>query len=335
MTSFSYFSVIIPIYNGAENIDACLTAFINQDYPKDKYEIIVLNDGSTDNTAEIVSRYPVRLINLSTNRGRIVARNVGAEAAQYETLIFNDVRVNPERQLLSKVSKLKYQPLLPNVDDYDGSRWGFKRFFYLLRCKIYAPYYPLSEKLSEIQITSENFDRTPKGTTNLVCDRSLWLKCQPQVVSKSTSDDTLILRKMVEYRSILKTTAVSAKYHQRTSLKDVILHTFERGPRFADYYLHHGGRYYLIYLISWLFVSFVVLGLIVDPSLALIFGMGFLLLIFTGVILHFTQNFRDIFVLATCLPVVAGAFGLGILKWQIAQIVNALRSCIKSFISKE
>lgn len=326
MIRFSYFSVIVPVYNGAENIDTCLTALINQDYPKDKYEIIVVNDGSTDNTAEIVSRYPIRLINLNTNKGRIVARNVGAEAAKYETLVFNDVRVIPERQLLSKISKLKYQPLLPDVDDYDGSKWGFKRFFYLLRCKIYAPYYPLSATLKEIQITAENFDHTPKGTTNLVCDRSLWLKCQPQVVSKSTSDDTLILRKMVEYHPILKTTAISVKYHQRTSLKDVILHTFERGPRFANYYLHPGGRYYLIYLISWLFVSFVALGVVINPSAALISGMGFLFLIFTGVILYFMQSLRDIFVLAACLPVVAGAFGLGILKWQIAQIVKTLRS---------
>jgi glycosyltransferase involved in cell wall biosynthesis len=326
MIPFSYFSVIVPVYNGAENIDTCLTALINQDYPKDKYEIVVVNDGSTDNTAEIVSRYPIRLINLNTNKGRIVARNVGAEAAKYETLVFNDVRVIPERQLLSKISKLKYQPLLPDVDDYDGSKCGFKRFFYLLRCKIYAPYYPLSATLKEIRITAENFDRTAKGTTNLICDKSLWLKCQPQVVSKSTSDDTLILRKMVEYRPILKTTAVSVKYHQRTSPRDVILHTFERGPRFADYYLHPGGRYYLTYLISWLLVSFVVLGLIIDPSVALISGAGFLLLVFAGVIMYFMQNLRDILVLATCLPVVAGAFGLGILKWQIAQIVKTLRS---------
>lgn len=129
MIPFSYFSVIIPVYNGTENIDTCLKALINQDYPKDKYEIVVVNDGSTDNTAEIVSRYPIRLINLNANKGRIVARNIGAKAAKYETLVFNDVRVIPERQLLSKVSKLKYQPLLPDVDDYDGSKWVFKRFF--------------------------------------------------------------------------------------------------------------------------------------------------------------------------------------------------------------
>ena len=332
MTPLSYFSVIVPVYNGAENVDACLTSLINQDYPQDKYEIIVVNDGSTDNTSEIVSRYPVRLINLTANKGRIIARNVGAEAAKYETLVFNDVRVIPERQLLSKVSKLRYQPLLPDVNDYDGSKWGFKRFFYLLRCKIYAPYYPLSAMSKEIRITAENFDSIPKGTTNLVCDRSLWLKCQPQAVSKSTSDDILILRKMVEHHPILRTTAISVKYHQRTSPKDVILHTFERGPRFADYYLHPGGRYYLTYLMSWLFVSFVVLGLIVDPSVALISGAGLLLLVFAGVILYFIQSPRDIFVLATCLPVVAGAFGLGILKWQIGQLFKALMVWVRSSV---
>ena len=155
MTPFSHFSIIVPVYNGAESIETCLAALVNQDYPKDKYEIIVVNDGSTDNTPEIVSRYPVRLINLNSNKGRIIARNVGAKAAKHETLVFNDVRVTPEKHLLSKVSKLRYQPLIPDVDDYDGSKWGFKRFFYLLRCKIYAPYYPLSMLPEEIHITAE------------------------------------------------------------------------------------------------------------------------------------------------------------------------------------
>jgi len=54
MTQVVHFSVIVPVYNGAETIDACLTALVNQDYPQNEYEIIVVNDGSTDRTREIV-----------------------------------------------------------------------------------------------------------------------------------------------------------------------------------------------------------------------------------------------------------------------------------------
>jgi glycosyltransferase involved in cell wall biosynthesis len=105
MTRITDFSVIVPVYNGAETLDDCLAALVDQDYPRDRYEIIVVDDGSTDDTSQIASRYPARVIDLERNQGRIVARNAGARVAKYETLVFNDVRVTPERQLLAKVCR--------------------------------------------------------------------------------------------------------------------------------------------------------------------------------------------------------------------------------------
>lgn len=322
MTRLTYFSVIVPVYNGAETLDDCLTALVDQDYPQDQYEIVVVNDGSTDNTAEIASRYPVRVIDLETNQGRIVARNTGARAAKYETLVFNDVRVTPERQLLAKVCRRDYRPLIPNVYDYDGSRWGFSRFFYLLRCKVYAPHYPLREGAEEFFITRANFDRVPKGTTVLVCDRHLWLASQPEVQDRSTSDDTRILRKLVEFRPILRPLEMSATYRQRTDPGQVITHTFERGPRFADYHLRPGGRYYVPYLAAWLVLGLMVLGIVLRPA-AGVWAMVALMLLGLGVAaLYFGQTAADLFVVLMCLPIVVGAFGLGVLKWQMTQLIQ-------------
>jgi hypothetical protein len=326
MTRLTHFSVIVPVYNGAETLDDCLTALVNQDYPRDNFEIIVVDDGSTDDTAQMASRYPVRLVSLETNQGRVVARNAGAQAAKYETLVFNDVRVVPERQLLTKVCKRNYQPLIPNVHDYDGSRWGFGRLFYLLRSRIYAPYYPLSEGPAEFQITPENFGSVPKGTTNLVCDRGLWLTCQPEIVDRSTNDDTRILRRVVEHRPILRTRAMTVEYRQRTALRDVVVHAFERGPRFADYYLHPGGRYYLPYLVAWSVLGLIILGTVVKPALGIL-GGGLLLLLGSGIAaLYLSQAMTDFAVVLICLPIIASAFGLGILKWQIAQLLGSHES---------
>ncbi len=206
------------MHNGAETLDACLTALTSQDYPRERFEVIVVDDGSTDETAQIATKFSVRLISLGSNQGRIVARNTGAQAARFETLVFNDARVTPERELLAKISKREYEPLIPDVRDYDGSRWGFARFFYLLRCRLYAPYYPLSKDRGEFWITTENFDRAPKGTGCFVCSRGRWIANQPEKSDRETSDDTRILRKIVATKPILRTVAASARYQQRTGL---------------------------------------------------------------------------------------------------------------------
>lgn len=322
MTRLTDFSVIVPVYNGAETLDDCLAALIDQDYPRDRYEIIVVNDGSTDDTGQIASRYPVRVIDLETNQGRIVARNTGARAAKYERLVFNDVRILPERQLLAKVCRRDYQPLIPNVYDYDGDRWGFSRFFYLLRCKVYAPHYPLREGDEEFFITRANFDRMPKGAGFLFCERQLWLASQPEVRDKSTSDDTRILRKLVEFRPILRTLEISAQYRQRTESGQVIAHAFGRGPRFADYYLRPGGRYYVPYLAAWLVVGLMVLGIVLRPAAGAWAVVALLLLGLGIAALYFSQTAADFVVVLICLPIVVIAFGFGVLKWQIAQLVR-------------
>lgn len=86
-------SVIIPTYNRKEILKKCLNALFNQTYPKSDYEIIVIDDGSTDGTEELVKS----IINGSPcvlryfkqeNKGPAVARNVGIENANGEIILF-------------------------------------------------------------------------------------------------------------------------------------------------------------------------------------------------------------------------------------------------------
>jgi len=58
-------AVIIPARNEEEKIASCLQSILANGYPKDFYEIIVVDDHSTDSTVEIVSRFPVKIIRLS------------------------------------------------------------------------------------------------------------------------------------------------------------------------------------------------------------------------------------------------------------------------------
>ena len=81
-------SVIIPVYNGEKYVAQCIENILCQTYKN--LEIIVVNDGSTDRTAQIAEQYPVRLVN-QEKEGTSVARNRGIEAATGEYIHFMDV----------------------------------------------------------------------------------------------------------------------------------------------------------------------------------------------------------------------------------------------------
>ncbi|HET7891798.1 MAG TPA: glycosyltransferase [Candidatus Sulfotelmatobacter sp.] len=82
-------SIIIPTFNGAARIENCLEALLKQTERRD-LEILVVNDGSTDPTAEVVGRYSsVRLIT-QVNAGPAAARNRGALEAKGSIILFTD-----------------------------------------------------------------------------------------------------------------------------------------------------------------------------------------------------------------------------------------------------
>ncbi|MGC2260511.1 MAG: glycosyltransferase [Candidatus Sulfotelmatobacter sp.] len=82
-------SIIIPTFNGAVRIGNCLDALLRQT-GRHNAEIIVVNDGSTDDTAKVVENYSgVRLIT-QANAGPATARNRGASEAQGTIILFTD-----------------------------------------------------------------------------------------------------------------------------------------------------------------------------------------------------------------------------------------------------
>ncbi len=92
-------SIIIPNYNGRRFLDTCLAALRGQTYPRDLTEIIVVDDGSTDDSvAYLEARYPeVKVVRLDHNSGLAVGCNAGARAARGELLVMlnNDTEAEP------------------------------------------------------------------------------------------------------------------------------------------------------------------------------------------------------------------------------------------------
>lgn len=88
-------SVIIPCYNAQEHIERCLTNLINQNLKVSEYEIILIDDGSKDDTAKIIERLKASTKNIvfhkQPNQGQGVARNYGLKLAKGEYVYFLDV----------------------------------------------------------------------------------------------------------------------------------------------------------------------------------------------------------------------------------------------------
>ncbi len=99
-------SVIISIYNGADILPITIPPLLSQDYPADQLEIILVDDASTDGTAELLEnsdwREKYRVVSHKENRGRTAARNSGVKAATGELLIFMDCDIEIPTDFVSQ-----------------------------------------------------------------------------------------------------------------------------------------------------------------------------------------------------------------------------------------
>lgn len=91
-------SVVVCSYNGSRTIRDCLDGLTKLDYPN--FEVIIVNDGSKDNTEAIALEYPFRIISIP-NGGLSNARNVGMRAAKGEIVAYIDDDAIPDPQWLT------------------------------------------------------------------------------------------------------------------------------------------------------------------------------------------------------------------------------------------
>ncbi len=102
------FSIIVPVYNVEKYLKKCLDSIKKQTF-KD-YEVIIVNDGTKDNSMNIAKEYNFKIVN-QKNSGLSVARNTGVKHATGEYLIFLDSDDYIEKDLLKEINKsLKNNP---------------------------------------------------------------------------------------------------------------------------------------------------------------------------------------------------------------------------------
>lgn len=88
-------SVIVPVWNSAATLGLCLDALANQTVGTDRFEVIVVDDGSSDGSAAVATGRDVQVLR-QAHAGAGVARNRGARQAQADILLFTDADCEPQ-----------------------------------------------------------------------------------------------------------------------------------------------------------------------------------------------------------------------------------------------
>lgn len=95
-----FVSLIMPLYNEGKDVVNSIKSLKNIDYPKEKLEIILINDGSSDNTAELVRKHAkgIKFIDNKINKGKANCLNQGIKIAkgEYVATMDGDTIVNPD-----------------------------------------------------------------------------------------------------------------------------------------------------------------------------------------------------------------------------------------------
>ena len=97
------YTVIIPAYNAGKTLPQTLAALKDQTVSAEDYEIIVVDDGSTDDTAEVARRYGIKCVG-QKNRGPAAARNHGVREAKGSIILFTDADCTPDRDWIRQMT---------------------------------------------------------------------------------------------------------------------------------------------------------------------------------------------------------------------------------------
>jgi glycosyltransferase involved in cell wall biosynthesis len=334
--SVNNISIIIPSYTGANTLPKTFESILGQKDSGKPYELIVIIDGPNRELNELASKYKTsftekgvnfRVRSLKKNKGRFNARLIGAEIAKYRQLLFVDDRVQLGEDYLSYLQKTKQKIAMANVIELPSGNI-ISITLYALRRKIYGKKW--GQNFEDFYVTKDNFESSPKGTTSLWVDKEIFMKACEEVSeehsgnSRFINEDTKILRKIVNdnYR-IFKTSNLNVRYQPRDEFKDAVRHLYERGPRFVDYYLKPGTRFFPLLFVVYLSILVTITLALWEPLwLAFLYSFTCLLIIVASVVV--STGVKEYLTIAVGLPIVGLIFTAGVVKGTLVKLASSI-----------
>lgn len=165
INNIPFVSIVVPTYNNPESTKLCLQSLVSQKYPKDKYEIIVVDNESNDGTLEIIRGYPVKLFIQSEMKSPYPSRNIGIKNAIGTVIALVDANCIPEKTWLENG--------VGSLNNGDADVVGGAVFFTFSKQKTCAEMY---DALTNIKMKENIMDRKIAKTANLFAYRYVFDK---------------------------------------------------------------------------------------------------------------------------------------------------------------
>ena len=218
MTHYPFISVIIPAKNEERLIRSCITSLRQLNYPKDQFEILIIDGLSADRTAEVAREMGATVIR---NEKQTVSpgRNIGFENAKGELIAFTDADCIVDKAWLSSCVKYfeKDDTVAcvggPNLTPADESDFG-KAVGFVFDQPVFAAGSIHARELNEVK------EVTSIPGCNAIYRQSVLSRVMPLDETMLTGDDTLLNRKILDlgYR-LLYTPDVKVFHYRRPSPK--------------------------------------------------------------------------------------------------------------------
>jgi glycosyltransferase involved in cell wall biosynthesis len=181
-------SVIVPFYNSERYIGQCIEALLNQEYPEERYEIIFINNNSTDSSADIIRRHPrIKLIS-ERKRGSYSARNRGLQEANGRVIAFTDSDCVPSADWLKEIESAMADP---DAGIVIGNYQAARQSFLLSMLEDYE-----NEKNNYV-FTSGIKELYYGYTRNMAVRRVLFDEAEP-FLERARGSDTIFIRRCVD-----------------------------------------------------------------------------------------------------------------------------------------
>lgn len=267
-------SIIIPVKNRPQDIQECLTSLASLDYPKNKVEIIVVNDGSTDSTAKVIQTFNIRAIHLPQSIGASACRNLAAREANGDLLGFTDSDCVPHPNWLKELVPYFEEEKIGIVGGYVSN------FYYRSALDRYEDMKsPLNMGPHPFRAEDGKSSTAYVPSCNLIVRKKAFLEAGSFQEDLNVGEDVdLCWRTRKVGYHLLYVPRGEVKHKHRSDVLQMLKRRFDYGTSEAQLYLRHKDKRKTLYLpaLYSIFYGSICLGLIVRHLVFFVIGLGIL-----------------------------------------------------------